>query len=92
MLIAIEGIDQSGKATQAKMLHRRLEKVYGHVNVFTKSFPRYDTRIGMEIKAYLEGVQNYSNEVFQLLCIANRYEEIVSLISCKGYRRSSFDM
>ena len=86
MLIAIEGIDQSGKATQAKILFNKLQDSNPITNIFSYSFPVYTTRIGMEIRAYLEGVQNYSNEVFQLLCIANRYEQIHSLVSAKGHK------
>jgi len=71
-LIAFEGLDQSGKQTQAEWLAEAL-RAAGH-RVQTLSFPDYQTTIGAEIGAALHGRRAYSPDVLQLLYIANRYE------------------
>lgn len=53
MFIAIEGLDAAGKATQTKLLAERL-RAEGR-EVFTYSFPRYDTPVGAAIKRLLVG-------------------------------------
>ena len=72
MLIAFEGLDQSGKETQARTLRARLEQD-GH-KVRSLSFPDYGTPIGEEIERALRGARNYAADVMQLLYVANRYE------------------
>ena len=72
MLIVFEGLDQSGKQTQAEMLRDRL-KQDGH-KARLVSFPDYGTSIGEEIARALQGEREYDAEVMQLLYIANRYE------------------
>lgn len=71
-LIAFEGLDQSGKQTQAEWLVAALSAV-GHI-VHTVSFPDYATSIGAEIGQALQGQRSYGPDVLQLLYIANRYE------------------
>lgn len=71
-LIAFEGLDQSGKETQAQALRDRL-KADGHKARFI-SFPDYGTSIGEEIARALQGEREYGPDVMQLLFIANRYE------------------
>ena len=71
-LIAIEGLDQSGKQTQAERLRDRLTGV-GH-RVRLVSFPDYTTHIGDELSKALAGDREYSADVMQLLYVANRYE------------------
>jgi dTMP kinase len=71
-LIAFEGLDQSGKQTQAEMLRDRL-KAEGH-KARLVSFPDYGTSIGEEIARALQGEREYGADVMQLLYIANRYE------------------
>jgi len=96
MLIAIEGLDQSGKETQARHLRRRIEaegrKVHG------LSFPDYETPIGQEIRRALTGEREYTPEVMQLLYVANRFEYKPRLdvwlgsggvVVCDRYRASS---
>lgn len=71
-LIAFEGLDQSGKQTQAESLVAALAAA-GHA-VRTVSFPDYTTSIGAEIGQALQGHRAYGPDVLQLLYIANRYE------------------
>ena len=71
-LIAFEGLDQSGKQTQAELLRDRL-KADGHKSRLV-SFPDYGTSIGEEIARALQGERDYEADVMQLLYVANRYE------------------
>jgi dTMP kinase len=96
LLIAFEGLDQSGKQTQAESLRDRL-KAEGH-KVRLVSFPDYGTSIGEEIARALQGERDYGPDVMQLLYIANRYErkdEILRwldgglIVICDRYRASS---
>jgi dTMP kinase len=72
LLIAFEGLDQSGKQTQAERLRDRLVERGRRVRLL--SFPAYDTPIGEEIGRGLRGERDYGPDVMQLLYIANRYE------------------
>lgn len=72
MLIAIEGLDQSGKATQAQRLRDQLRDEGTRARLV--SFPDYGTAIGEEIARALQGEREHSPEVMQLLYVANRYE------------------
>jgi dTMP kinase len=72
VLIAFEGLDQSGKETQAARLGDAL-RAAGH-RVERLTFPDYETPISQEIAAALRGLRHYSPEVLQLLFIANRFE------------------
>src|SRR5437867_8042668 len=72
LLIAFEGLDQSGKQTQAELLRDRL-KQEGH-KARLVSFPDYGTSIGEEIARALQGEREYGPDVMQLLYVANRYE------------------
>ncbi|OFV89758.1 MAG: dTMP kinase [Acidobacteria bacterium RIFCSPLOWO2_12_FULL_65_11] len=77
-LIAFEGLDQSGKQTQAERLRDRL-KQEGH-KARLVSFPDYGTSIGEEIARALQGEREYGPDVMQLLYIANRYERKPDLL------------
>jgi dTMP kinase len=72
LLIAFEGLDQSGKQTQAERLREGLVAEQRLVRLL--SFPAYETAIGAEIERALRGLHEYSSEVMQLLYVANRYE------------------
>jgi len=72
MFIAFEGLDQSGKETQARRLAESLAAEGRRVE--TLSFPDYETPIGREIGAALAGEREFPPDVMQLLYIANRYE------------------
>jgi dTMP kinase len=77
-IVAFEGLDQSGKQTQAEMLRDRL-KQNGHKSRL-ESFPDYATSIGEEIARALQGEREYGPDVMQLLYIANRYERKPDLL------------
>ncbi len=73
LLVAFEGLDQSGKQTQA-------ERVRDHVTTLGRecrllSFPDYQTPIGIEIAKALHGERDYAPDVMQLMYVANRYEK-----------------
>jgi dTMP kinase len=96
MVIAFEGLDQSGKETQARQLRARLQ-AEGRV-VRALSFPDYETPIGQEIQKALAGEREFSPEVMQLLYVANRFEHKARLehwvrsgdvVVCDRYRASS---
>ena len=96
LLIAFEGLDQSGKQTQAELLRDRLTTA--GLNVRLLSFPDYRTAIGTEIGRALRGERDYAPDVMQLLYVANRYEfktEIVrvrndgTILVCDRYLASS---
>jgi dTMP kinase len=78
LIIAFEGLDQSGKQTQAELLRDRL-KADGHKSRLV-SFPDYGTSIGEEIARALQGERDYGADVMQLLYIANRYERKPDLL------------
>jgi dTMP kinase len=96
ILIAFEGLDQSGKQTQA-------ERVRDFVLTRDRacrlvSFPDYTTAIGSEISRALHGERDYGADVMQLLYVANRYEHRVdlaglleqgSVVVCDRYMASS---
>lgn len=95
-LIAFEGLDQSGKQTQAERLLAALAAT-GRRTRFL-SFPDYDTAIGAELGRALRGDRDYAPDVMQLLYIANRYEYRRSieqwladgeLVVCDRYMASS---
>jgi dTMP kinase len=71
-LIAIEGLDQSGKQTQAELLRDSLKQSGRKARLV--SFPDYGTSIGEEIARALTGEREYAPDVMQLLYTANRYE------------------
>ena len=72
LLIAFEGLDQSGKQTQAELLRDRLKQDGRKARLV--SFPDYGTSIGEEIARALQGEREYGADVMQLLYVANRYE------------------
>jgi dTMP kinase len=72
VLIVFEGLDQSGKQTQAELLRDRLKA--DHRKTRLLSFPDYGTSIGEEIARALQGEREYGPDVMQLLYVANRYE------------------
>ena len=77
-LIAFEGLDQSGKQTQAELLRDWLKQNGRKARLV--SFPDYATSIGEEIARALQGEREYEPDVMQLLYIANRYERKPDLL------------
>jgi dTMP kinase len=77
-LIAFEGLDQSGKQTQAELLRDHLKQEGRKARLV--SFPDYGTSIGEEIARALAGEREYGPDVMQLLYVANRYERRDDLI------------
>lgn len=71
-LIAFEGIDASGKETQASLLQNALT-ARGY-RVMSVSFPRYNTHIGQLIKGWLLGKYDLSVEAFHMLLEADRQD------------------
>lgn len=71
-LIAFEGLDQSGKQTQAERLAAALRARGATVQLV--SFPDYATPIGAEIGHALNGGRAFPADVVQLLYVANRFE------------------
>lgn len=73
LMVAVEGLDASGKRTQATRLVERLE-ADGHAAQYIE-FPTYDrTRIGQLIEEYLDGEYDVPPEVRALLYSADRYQ------------------
>jgi dTMP kinase len=72
VLIAFEGLDQSGKQTQAEHLRDHVVSLGRQCHLL--SFPDYRTAIGGEISSALHGHREYAPDVMQLLYVANRYE------------------
>jgi dTMP kinase len=71
-LIAFEGLDQSGKQTQAERLAAACRDEGFEAELL--SFPDYASPIGVEIDHVLHGGREFPPDVVQLLYIANRYE------------------
>jgi len=95
-LIAFEGLDQSGKQTQAERLLAAF-RAAGHRTEFL-TFPAYETSIGIEIEHALRGKRDYQPDTLQLLYIANRFEfrpritewlEAGTMVVCDRYLASS---
>ena len=82
MLIAIEGIDQSGKATLGAGLGRRMEA--RGLSVRRLAFPDYRTPVGELIGAMLHGRIPHDSFLMQLLCPANRFEKRDELAGARG--------
>jgi dTMP kinase len=96
LLVVFEGLDQSGKQTQAELLRDRLTDEGRTVHLM--SFPDYATVIGAEIGRALRGERHYNPDVMQLLYVANRYEwkqkiaaarERGTIVVCDRYVASS---
>jgi dTMP kinase len=96
LLVVFEGLDQSGKQTQAERLRERL--VAADRTVRLLSFPSYDTHIGAEIGRALKGERDYAADTMQLLYVANRFEwkpeierelEQGTVVLCDRYLASS---
>ena len=73
-IIVLEGLDKSGKTTQALLLRDYLnDKLGGQAELF--SFPDYSTKIGQEIRSFLDGKVGYNAETKHMLLSTNRWEK-----------------
>lgn len=77
LLIAFEGLDQSGKQTQAESLRDHIAGPGRQCRLL--SFPDYETAIGTELSRALHGERDYTADVMQLLYVTNRYERRVEI-------------
>jgi dTMP kinase len=85
-IIALEGIDQSGKRTQTRLLANRLRKNGATVGMI--SFPIYTSPSGRQIQRFLEGKQQYQPAALHMLYSLNRWENqelIVELTENSDY-------
>jgi dTMP kinase len=96
LLIAFEGLDQSGKQTQAERVQEYVRSRGRDCHLV--SFPDYTTAIGEEILRALHGDREYGPDVMQLMYVANRYErrgpmtawlEAGDVLVCDRYQASS---
>jgi len=71
-IIAIEGIDQSGKRTQTRLLADELRRKGAKVS--TISFPLYKSSSGKQIQRFLQGKQEYPATALHMLYSLNRWE------------------
>jgi dTMP kinase len=79
LLIAIEGIDQSGKRTQSKLLAAKLRESGRSTDVM--NFPNYGTPIGRCLRAYLNARVRLNPHSVHLLYGANKWESIDTINS-----------
>lgn len=97
MLIAIEGNDGAGKATQTKMLAERFSREGREAVVY--SFPRYNTPLGKTILRHLKSetklmeeprewrFQRYEDPApedplwFQCVCAIDKYEAVGDIVA-----------
>ena len=95
-LVAFEGLDQSGKQTQAERLLDAFRSAGRRAEFLT--FPEYTTAIGAEIGRALQGEREYEADTLQLLYISNRFEfkpkieswlEAGTMVVCDRYLASS---
>ncbi|XP_075973472.1 thymidylate kinase [Anticarsia gemmatalis] len=77
-LIVIEGVDRTGKSTQAKILVDNLKKK--NINAEYRNFPDRETEVGKVINSYLQSKSDLSDEVIHLLFSANRWERAKNII------------
>jgi len=96
LLVVFEGLDQSGKQTQAERLRDRLVAAGRSVRLL--SFPSYETHLGAEIGRALHGERDYAADTMQLLYVANRFEwkpeierelALGTVVVCDRYQASS---
>lgn len=85
-IIAFEGIDASGKETQAYKLYTSLEN--NGYKVATTDFPRYNKPIGALIKMYLANEIDLDPMAFHMLLEADRQDFMADI---KALDKEGFD-
>ena len=77
-LIAIEGIDGSGKRTQMDLLHEVIAAGEGGHSVYSTGFPQYDSWFGKMVGQFLNGdlgsLENVDPHFTALLYAGDRFE------------------
>jgi dTMP kinase len=77
-LIAIEGIDGSGKRTQMNLLHDVISAGEGGHSVYSTGFPQYDSWFGKMVGQFLNGelgaLENVDPHFTALLYAGDRFE------------------
>ncbi|XP_045497365.1 thymidylate kinase [Colias croceus] len=76
--IVIEGVDRTGKTTQAKQLVDSLRK--RNILAEYTNFPNRNTEIGKVINSYLTSKNDLPDEAIHLLFSANRWERLRDII------------
>ncbi|KIO29902.1 hypothetical protein M407DRAFT_69846 [Tulasnella calospora MUT 4182] len=79
--IVIEGLDRSGKSTQAGIIHKKLAERFGDQRVKLIKFPDRTTPIGKMIDSYLRSQSDLDDQAIHLLFSANRWEVASSILS-----------
>ncbi|XP_063896718.1 thymidylate kinase [Helicoverpa armigera] len=77
-LIVIEGVDRTGKSTQARTLVENLKNK--NIQAEYTNFPARNTDVGKIINNYLQMKNDLSDEVIHLLFSANRWERAKNII------------
>jgi dTMP kinase len=81
-IIALEGIDQSGKRTQTRLLTNHLNRI--GFKTGTISFPIYQSPAGEQIRRFLDNKQDYPPEALHMLYSLNRWENLSKLQEILG--------
>lgn len=84
MIIAIEGMDCSGKTTQTELLKNFLITRYKSSDIETFHFPNKKSLFGSEIYNYLDGKTEYNKYVVELLHTADKMDKQSYLIQFKN--------
>ncbi len=77
-LIAIDGIDQSGKRTQTRLLAQKIGAFGYQVSIW--NFPDYKTPVGRQVRMYLEGRERFDYHAIHLLYAANKWERASAIL------------
>jgi Thymidylate kinase len=72
VFVAFDGIDGSGKSTQARMLH---EYMGGREKTILTAEPT-NGKIGQLLRSYLRGEEKVDDRTIQLLFVADRSEHV----------------
>jgi dTMP kinase len=81
-IIALEGIDQSGKRTQTRLLTNHLNRI--GLKTGTISFPIYGSPAGQQIRRFLDDKRDYSSRALHMLYSLNRWENLCKLQEILG--------
>jgi dTMP kinase len=84
-IIAVEGLDKSGKASLVRRLKEKLEA--DGYKVAVSEFHRYDTPTGKLIRQWLYGEYKVSQPTIELIMAADKYaqKEYFDELSAQGY-------